>query len=103
MFPESSLKPNLKYMKKPKLYIPGLLSLLLLFPLLINQLSQWHIFERDHVLEVAWFSPTQKNGYGQGFPPAKKYAVINLTGNSTHDSIKIEYTKVLLHEMIAQF
>jgi hypothetical protein len=87
-------------MKKMRIYVPGLLSLLLLFPLLLYKLSHWGIFDREHAMEVTWYSPAIDNLYIQKFPPSKNYIDINLTGNAT-DEVKIEYAKVLLVKMVS--
>jgi hypothetical protein len=92
-------------MKRLLIYTPGVLSLLLLFPLLLNQLHQWGIFKKERVLEVTWHDPT----LSQRFPsvklftiPTRDYTTINLTGDSA-DDVKIEYAKVLVNEMLAKF
>jgi hypothetical protein len=90
-------------MKKMKIYVPGLLSLLLLFPLLLYKLSHSGIFDKEYVMEVTWYSPAIKNAYMQTFPPSKDYIDIHLTGNALTDKVKIEYAKVLVDEMITLF
>jgi hypothetical protein len=90
-------------MKKSKIYVPGLLSLFLLFPLLMSKLSQWGIFHKDYVLEVTWYNPVA-TPYTQVFPlPSKNYTVVTLTGDASEDHIKIQYAKLLLKEMVHQF
>lgn len=86
-----------------KIYVPGLLSLLLLVPLLLYKLSHWGIFDKEYVMEVTWHSPAIENLYVQKFPPSKDYVDINLTGNALTDKVKIDYVKVLLDEMVTLF
>jgi hypothetical protein len=90
-------------MKKVKIYVPGLLSLLFLFPLLMHKLSNSRIFDKEHVMEVTWHNPEIENRYARKFPPSKDYIDINLTGDTLTDKVKIEYAKVLLDEMVTLF
>jgi hypothetical protein len=87
-------------MKKLRMYVPGLLSLCLLFPLLLHKLTQWGVFQKDYILEVAWYSPTAVTSI---FPPPRDYTVINLTGDAPDDHIKIQYAKIIVNEMVTQF
>jgi hypothetical protein len=90
-------------MKKPKFYVPGLLSLCVLFPLLMYKLSQWGIFHKDYVLEVMWYNPIA-TPYSHVSPlPSRNYTLINLTGEAADDNIKIQYAKLLVKEMVHQF
>jgi hypothetical protein len=90
-------------MKIRRIYVPGLLSLIFLFPLLLTTLSRWGIFEKQYVVEVNWYSPEIETPYMQKFPPSKDYINVNLTGNGLTDKVKIEYAKVLLDEMVSKF
>jgi hypothetical protein len=99
----SGIGERMAYMKKMKIYVPGLLSLLLLFPLVLYKLSHRGIFDKEHVIDVAWYSPAIEDPYVQKFPLSKDYININLTGNALTDRVKIEYVKVLVHEMLTLF
>jgi hypothetical protein len=90
-------------MKKVKVYVPGLLSLLLLLPLLVYQLSRWGIFDKEYVMEVTWYSPVLDSRYSQELLPSKEYVHINFTGNPLTDKTKIEYVKILIDEMVSSF
>lgn len=93
---------KLQVMRRIKFYVPGLFSLLLLFPLLMYQLTQWGVFEKDRVLEVNWHSPDMTIPYGREFPPSKHYTVINLTGNTSDDRDKIQFVRLLINEIVTQ-
>src|SRR5688500_5232245 len=86
-------------MKKIKLYVPGLYSLFLLFPLLMYQVSEWGVFRHDKMLEVTWYDPDTPWPSTLP-PPARDYSVIDLTGNPVDDDIKIQYAKLLVHKVV---
>ena len=60
------------YKKRVLFYVPGLISLSILMPLLMRQLDDWGTFKKQYVMEVNWYSPTMANPYAQQFPAPKK-------------------------------
>jgi hypothetical protein len=99
--------PGIKHqkikMKKIKVYIPGILSLLLLFPLIMYQLLARGYLNKNYVLEVTWYSPEISDANGQKFPVERNYTTINLTGNARNDKITVAYAKLLITEMLTEF
>jgi hypothetical protein len=104
----SSFSKHLNHysMQTPKIYAPGLLSLLLLFPLFLYLLAEWHIFDKQYMMEVSWYEPKIMNNClppYPAFPPPKKYALVNLTGEASHDSIALQSAKGFIQQIAARF
>lgn len=85
-------------------YIPGAISLLLLFPLSMYQLDHRGTFTGYHTMEITFYErdPQMRLWYRQQSIPDIGYQVINLAGDMKTDEVKIAYIKILLEEMASQ-
>lgn len=94
---------RLKYINQRRIYVPGLISLVLLLPLTLFQLDQYGAFERAHVLEVNWYSPEHRRPYDLPFPPARQYQVFTLNGNEKDDKLKLAFVQLTVRKMLAMY
>ena len=92
---------RLKHTSQRRIYVPGLISLFLFFPLALFQLDRHGSFEKLHVLEVNWYSPELTRPNDLRFPPTRAYQVLALNGNGKHDDEKLDFAQVAIREMLA--
>lgn len=83
------------------LYLPGMICLLGLYPVLIHQLERWKVFENYHTMMITWYStdPHLRDLYDQQSIPMIKYQMVNLTGDEESDNIKIKCARGFIREM----
>lgn len=78
-------------MNKKLFYVPGLLSLVLLFPLCYHALLSQGAFKKETIIEIVYWNPEVKfyNSYYGDDPykpqPKRNYYSFNLTGNEEVD------------------
>lgn len=87
--------------KRFLLYVPGLISLCLFFPLTLSQLNQLAASKKFYAMEVNWYSPELNRPYGLQFPPVRQYQVLTMTGNKEDDEAKLDLMQTVLREMLA--
>jgi hypothetical protein len=93
-------------MRRHKIYyIPGLISLLILFPLLYEALQKEKARHDYRVLEVFMFDPAElfNNRLNQQFyyayPPLRDYLTLELTGDAIMDKVKLDYAQLRIREI----
>ncbi len=84
-----------------RIYVPGLISLFLFFPLTMFQLDQYRASKKSYVLEVNWYSPELTRPDDLKFPPAREFQVLTLNGNRKDDHAKLDFAQIIIREMIA--
>src|SRR5688500_9717426 len=82
-----------------RLYFPGLLSLLLLFPLLLFWMYKHRIFEKQMVLEVTWHDAKDTSRFFMPFPPQRKFTAVQFTGQTLNDKRQL----TLLQNLVKDF
>ena len=95
-------EPRPKHTKPLLLYVPGLISLLLLFPLATFQLDKYGAFEKVRVMEVNWYSPKAVRWFDVKFPPERLYYVLTLTGNKKNDDLKLDYAEASIRKLVSR-
>lgn len=90
-----------KHANQRRIYVPGLISLILFFPLAMFQLEQYKEFKKYYVLEVNWYSPELTRPHALKFPPVRKYQVLTLNGNKEDDNTKLDFARTTIREMLA--
>lgn len=91
--------PRPKHTKPFLIYVPGLISLSLFFPLATFHLDKYGAFEKVRVMEVNWYSPEAVRPFDLKFPPDRLYYVITLTGNKRNDDVKLDYAEASIRKM----
>jgi hypothetical protein len=94
------LHPYPEQHNRPRFYVAGFISLLLLFPLCMVQLKQYHAAQKAYVLEVVWYDPDHPGVFGPKAPPARDYQVIDIAGHKEHDRLKLNYAQLAIREML---
>jgi hypothetical protein len=84
--------------RRPILYVPGLLSLALLLPLCWKTINEANLFKKYRTMEVVWYDDKMQKEHPL---PARNYTDIRLNGDATADAIKLDYSKILIREMIS--
>ena len=89
--------------KRKIYYVPGMISLVLLLPLLYKWCQKEQASRELRALEVTVTNPKElltKPIYGlTTFPPARDYLTLELTGNTVTDKIKLDYAQIRIHEL----
>ena len=94
--------PRPKHTKPFLIYVPGLISLLLLFPLATFQLDKYGAFVKTRVMEVNWYSPEAVRPFDLKFPPERLYYVLTLTGNKKNDDLKLDFAEASIRKMVSR-
>lgn len=90
-----------KHTNQCRIYVPGLISLVLFFPLAMFQLYRYGAFEKSYVSEVNWYSPELTRPHDLQFPPVRDYQVLTLNGNKKDDNTKRNFAQIAIREMLA--
>jgi hypothetical protein len=90
-------------MKISHLYVPGMISLLVLLPLTLYQFTERLIPKPERTLEITWYTPDMPDYYGMHAPQKRNYIPINLTGNEADDNTKIHFARRHVRNMIASY
>ena len=89
--------------KRKIYYVPGMVSLLLLWPLLYDWCQNEQASRDLRVLEVTIPNPKEilpDRIYGlTELPPERDYLTFELTGNAVTDKIKLDYAQIRIHEI----
>jgi hypothetical protein len=80
-----------------------MISLLVLLPLTLYQLSERLMPTKERILEVTWYDPDAKDDHRMQSPQRRSYTPINLTGNEADDSTKIHFARHHVLSMIATY
>lgn len=86
-------------------YSVGITGLVLLLLPCIWYFQKQHAPKEYRAVKLAWWSPDLHDDNPDLFPkedhPDKKYTTIHLTGNNHTDKIKLDYTQLLIRELVA--
>lgn len=90
--------------RKPIIYPPGIISLVL-FPLLCTfYLKQHNAFQHLSVINIAFWSPEWNKSlpvkYQFKFPAKRNYLEINLNGNDVDDKTRLDYARLEVRRIL---
>lgn len=91
--------------RKPIIYSPGMISLILLPLFCIVYLKQHKAFVHYSAMDIAVWSPDWNNRLPKRlqmeFPPVRNYLRINLDGNEIGDKARLDFARLEIRKMRA--
>lgn len=90
--------------RKPIIYPPGIISLVLLPVFCLIYLNKHKAFERQSCINLATWSPDWAKGlppkYRGEYPLDRKYLAINLDGDNADDKIRLDFARLEIRRII---
>jgi hypothetical protein len=91
--------------RKPIIYTPGIISLILLPMFCLVYLKQDKAFVHYSAIDIAVWSPDWNNRLPKRlqmeFPPVRNYLRINLDGNEIGDKARLDFARLEIRKMLA--
>lgn len=90
--------------RKPIIYPPGIISLILLPIFCLVYLNKHKVFEQQSWMDIAMWSPDlakiYSSKYSKGYPPDRKFLTINLDGNNGNDKTRLDFARLEIRRIL---
>jgi hypothetical protein len=87
--------------RKPIIYPPGIISLVLLPVFCLIYLQQHKAFVHYGVVDVAFYSPDMFLKHPFKVPPQRNYLNINLNGNDADDKTRLDFARLEIRRILS--